>query len=153
MEFADWFEGDYDNWRQASSYPTEFAHVLLTHTRLSETQFRVTQRYSHESTPYRDKLINIIEHDGYYIVENDICNLIFDKKVYAYRGVTIPGCIHNGDILISRVELTKTHYKVIDIGLDPKTNQQKWGSKYGPFIFDKCINTNTEKNNPNKNGI
>ena len=140
MEFVDWFEGEYNNWRQASSRPTSFAHIILKHERISDNEFHVTQRYSHDPKPYRDKIIKVVQHKDIIVVENDQCNLVFQKQAYVYRGGTVPGCVFKGTLLVSRAELTSTQYKVIDAGLDPETKEQKWGSTNGPFVFDKVIN-------------
>jgi CpeT protein len=139
MEFADWFEGEYSNWRQASSRPTSFAHILLTHKRIDENKFHVSQRYSHDPKPYREKTIQIVERGPIIIVENDQCNLVFKKQGGFYRGSTVDGCIFKGTLLVSRVEMGINYYKVIDAGLDPETKEQKWGSTNGPFLFHKKL--------------
>lgn len=136
MEFSNWFEGKYNNWKQASSNPTGFAHILLEHRRISENTFNVIQSYPGKK-PYRDVVVKIYYHNGFIIVENKICNSVFDKKNGIYRGAVVPGCIHNGAILLSRAELSETQYKVVDAGIDPNTKQLLWGSNKGPFIFDK----------------
>ena len=41
-EFLEWFEGDYNNWGQASSWPSYYAHVLLTHERTEGNKFLST---------------------------------------------------------------------------------------------------------------
>ena len=138
MEFCDWFEGDFNNWKQASSRPTSFAHIILNHERISDNQFHVTQRYKHETTFYRDVVIKMVKQKGIIIVENDQCNLLFQKQGECYRGGTVPGCIFKETILVSRAELRCNQYIVIDAGFDPITKEQKWGSTNGPFIFDKA---------------
>ena len=140
-EFLKWFEGDFNNWRQASSHPTSFAHILLKHEKIGRSNFHVTQKYNHEDKPYRDKIISIVKHKDLIVVENDQCNLMFQKQGDVYRGGTVPGCIFKETLLISRAELRPNQYIVIDAGLDPVTKEQKWGSENGPFIFDKKINT------------
>lgn len=137
MEFIDWFEGEYNNWRQASSRPTSFAHIILKHERISDNEFHVTQRYNYDTKPYRDKIIKVVQHKDIIVVENDQCNLLFQKQGDIYRGGTVPGCIFKGTLLVSRAELSPTQYVVIDAGLDPDTKEQKWGSTNGPFVFDK----------------
>ena len=136
-QFKEWFEGEYNNWRQASSNPTSFAHIILTHEKIGRNKFHVYQRYSHEKKPYRDKIITIVERDDKIIVENDQCNLVFIKHDGMYWGQTVPGCIFKGTMLVSKVQLGPTFYKVIDAGIDPVTKEQKWGSENGPFFFDK----------------
>jgi len=140
MEFIEWFEGEYNNWRQASSRPTSFAHIILNHEKISENEFHVTQRYSHEKKPYRDKIIKIVQDDDKVIVKNDQCNLVFIKHEGIYWGQTVAGCIFKNTLLISKVQMGPNFYKVIDAGLDPVTKEQKWGSENGPFVFDKKIN-------------
>jgi CpeT protein len=139
-EFLTWFEGNFNNWNQASSRPTSFAHIILTHTRISEYEFHCMQRYSHEEKPYRDKIIKVVPGNP-ITIENDQCNLLFYKVGNVYRGTTVPGCIFKDTVLISRIELGEDYYVVIDAGLDPQTGKQVWGSTNGPFIFDKVINT------------
>jgi|TARA_R100000027_G_scaffold23415_1_gene16966 hypothetical protein len=136
MEFSNWFEGKYNNWKQASSNPHSFAHVLLEHNRVSENVFNIVQWYPGKK-PYRDTLVKIHPQDGFIIVENDVCNYIFQKKNGIYRGAVVPGCVHNGAVLISKAELSETQYKVVDLGVDPKTKKVLWGSHHGHFIFDK----------------
>jgi hypothetical protein len=141
MEFCDWFEGDFNNWNQAASSPTSFAHIILKHERISDNKFHVTQRYNHETKFYRDVVIEIVERRGVIIVENAQCNLVFRKRKDCYRGSTVDGCIFKETLLVSRAELRSNQYIVIDAGLDPITKEQKWGSTNGPFVFDKKINT------------
>ena len=137
-EFLEWFEGDFNNWRQASSRPTRFAHILLTHKRVGKNKFHVTQRYKHEEKPYRDKIIRILEVDDRIVVENDQCNLVFIKHKDTYWGQTVPGCIFKDTVLVSKIQMGPDFYQVIDAGFDPVTREQKWGSENGPFFFDKA---------------
>ena len=60
-EFLEWFEGNFNNWSQASSWPSYYSHVLLTHERLDGTKFLSRQRYKHNGEEYRRKEIEIIE--------------------------------------------------------------------------------------------
>ena len=136
VEFVDWFEGEYDNWAQASSNPTSFAHIYLTHQRTGEFSFHCEQRYSHEDEPYRSKDIVIVPQDDIIIVKNPVNDLIFQKMGEVYRGVNKPGVMVKGAELVSRVELGPNYYVVIDGGID-KNGKQVWGSENGPFIFDK----------------
>ena len=136
-DFINWFEGSYNNWKQASSRPTRFAHIILTHEKISHNEFHVTQRYKHDDKPYRDKLIKVVDKKDHLIVENDQCNLIFVKRGGLYWGQTVPGCIFKGTVLVSKIQMGPDFYKVIDAGFDPETGEQKWGSENGPFYFDK----------------
>lgn len=142
-EFLTWFEGEFNNWKQASSRPTSFAHIILTHTRISEYEFHCKQRYSHEDKPYREKIIKVVPGNP-IVIENDQCNLLFYKMDNVYRGTTMSGCIFKNTVLISRIEMGSDYYKVIDAGLDPQTGKQVWGSTNGPFLFNKVINNSKE---------
>ena len=136
VEFIEWFEGEYDNWAQASSNPTSFAHIFLSHQRTGEFSFHCEQRYSHEKEPYRSKDIVIVPKGDVILVQNPVNDLIFQKMGKVYRGVNKPGVMVKGAELVSRVELGPNYYVVIDGGID-KNGKQVWGSENGPFIFDK----------------
>ena len=114
MEFIEWFEGEYDNWAQASSNPTSFAHIFLTHQRTGEFSFHCEQRYSHEKEPYRSKDIVIVPKGDVILVQNPVNDLIFQKMGNVYRGVNKPGVMVKGAELVSRVELGPNYYVVID---------------------------------------
>ena len=105
MEFIEWFEGEYDNWAQASSNPTSFAHIFLTHQRTGEFSFHCEQRYSHEDKPYRSKDIVIVPKGDVILVQNPVNDLIFQKMGKVYRGVNKLGVMVKGAELVSRVEL------------------------------------------------
>ena len=76
-EFLEWFEGDYNNWSQASSWPSYYAHVLLSHTRLEGTKFLSRQRYKHNGEEYRRKEIEIVQRNDEIIALNPIANIHF----------------------------------------------------------------------------
>ena len=62
-EFCDWFEGEYDNWQQASSWPSWFAYILLEHKRTGPYTFHCEQKYKHNMEVYRTKDITVEETD------------------------------------------------------------------------------------------
>ena len=35
-KFCDWFEGEFDNWTQAASNPTKWAHIIVKHEKIDE---------------------------------------------------------------------------------------------------------------------
>ena len=109
----------------------------MKHEKISDNEFHVTQRYNHEDKQNRDKIMKVVQHKDIIIVENDQCNLLFQKQGDVYLGGTVPGCIFKETLLVSRAELSPNQYVVIDAGLDPTTKEQKWGSTNGPFVFDK----------------
>ena len=135
-EFLEWFEGDYNNWSQASSWPSYYAHVLLSHTRLDGTKFLSRQRYKHNGEEYRRKEIEIIERDGEIIALNPVADIHFIKDGDMYVGRNFESPWVNEGYLRSEAILEKDKYTVVDRGYDDKGNQT-WGSKYGPFVFNK----------------
>ena len=35
--FCNWFEGEFDNWTQAASNPTKWAHIIVKHEKIGMT--------------------------------------------------------------------------------------------------------------------
>ena len=35
-KFCEWFEGEFDNWTQAASNPTKWAHIIVKHEKLDD---------------------------------------------------------------------------------------------------------------------
>lgn len=137
MEFSNWFEGKFNNWKQAASNPTGFAHIILEHTKIEENVFNVIQ-YRPGQKPYRNVVVTIEYDEDLIVVQNEICKYYFKKIGSVYRGSVIPGTKHKGALLVSKAELSETQYKVVDMGIDSKTNKLLWGSGNGtPFIFEK----------------
>ena len=135
-EFLEWFEGDYNIWSQASSWPSYYAHVLLSHTRLDGTKFLSRQRYKHNGEEYRRKEIEIVERDGEIVALNPVADIHFRKIGDTYVGRNYKSPWVNDGYLRSEAILEKDKYTVVDRGYDDKGNQT-WGSKYGPFVFNK----------------
>ena len=135
-EFLEWFEGNFNNWSQASSCPSYYSHVLLTHERLDGTKFLSRQRYKHNGEEYRRKEIEIIEKDGEIIALNPVADIHFLKDGDMYVGRNFESPWVNDGYLRSEAILEKDKYTVVDRGYDDKGNQT-WGSKYGPFVFNK----------------
>ena len=69
--------------------------------------------------------------------------MVFKKEGGLFRGGVEPGnqCLIEKrgcqTYLISEVEITETTWSSIDRGLDVNTNQQVWGSTFGPLRFEK----------------
>tara|TARA_B100000287_G_scaffold435575_1_gene504606 strand:- start:1816 stop:2241 length:426 start_codon:yes stop_codon:yes gene_type:complete len=135
-EFVEWFEGSYNNWKQASSWPSHYAHILLDHERIEGNKFKSCQRYKYNNEEYRDKEVEIIERDEEIVVLNPVVDIHFIKDGDKYLGRNFKSPLVNGGYLRSEAVLEKDKYTVIDRGYDDKGNQV-WGSKYGPFVFDK----------------
>ena len=63
QKFFEYFEGYFNNQRQAFNYPTKFAMIELTHLRLDENRFKVSQKYVTDPETYRKTIIEIISGD------------------------------------------------------------------------------------------
>lgn len=78
------------------------------------------------------------------------CSMVFKKEGGLFRGGVEPGnqCLIEKrgcqTYLISEVEITETTWSSIDRGLDVNTNQQVWGSMFGPLLFEKCSSFESE---------
>ena len=44
--FCEWFEGRFDNWTQASSNPTKWAHIFLIHEKIGDRKYNTSNRYN-----------------------------------------------------------------------------------------------------------
>ena len=135
-EFLEWFEGEFNNWGQASSWPSYYAHVLLTHERIEGTKFKSYQRYKYNNEEYRRKEIEIVERDGEIIALNPVADIHFIKEGDMYVGRNFESPWVNDGYLRSEAILEKDKYTVVDRGYDDN-GKQTWGSRYGPFVFDK----------------
>ena len=139
MEFLNWFEGKYNNWNQASLDPIAFPQVLLEHNLIRENIFNITKTFP-GNKPYSDVIVKIYQRDdSSVVVENNTYNYtyVFQKKDDIYQGTISPVYIRNGVVIASKAELSKTQYKVIDVGICERTKKILWGSQNGHFIFDK----------------
>ena len=58
-KFCDWFEGEFDNWTQAASNPTKWAHIIVKHEKISEYKYHTSSRYSYMKKPYREQTVEI----------------------------------------------------------------------------------------------
>ncbi len=135
-EFLEWFEGDFNNWKQASSWPSHYAHVLLTHERIEGNKFKSSQRYKYNNHEYRDKEIEFVVRDHEIIALNPVCDIHFVKNGDVWEGRNYKAPLVNGGYLRSEAKLEKDTYTVIDRGFDDN-GKQVWGSEYGPFVFNK----------------
>ena len=51
-KFCNWFEGEFDNWTQAASNPTKWAHIVVAHKKIGDTTFDTSSRYEYQTEPY-----------------------------------------------------------------------------------------------------
>ena len=132
--FCQWFEGTFDNWAQASSNPTKWAHIIVTHEKVDERKFLTKSRYNYTDKPYREQEVEIISpsHD-LVIVQNPACDMLFtfDKDNYMFRGQSSPGCTWKDKPLTSKAKLMMDEYHTWDVGY--------WHGAEGFFIFEKKV--------------
>ena len=77
-KFCEWFEGEFDNWTQAASNPTKWAHIIVKHEKISEYKYHTSSRYSYMDKPYREQTVEI-EYvcPELIIVHNPACDIVF----------------------------------------------------------------------------
>ena len=129
--FCEWFEGKFDNWEQASSNPSKWAHIYVVHKKISDRQFETTSRYNYQTEPYRKQIVTIRQDDDLIIVENPACDLVFMKLEDHFVGKSAPGCTWKDHNLESSVKLYADQYHSWDKGY--------WQSSEGFFLFTKRL--------------
>ena len=150
-KFCEYFNGYFNNQKQAFSYPSKFALIELYHEKLDNYKFRVKQKYSISDTPYRESIIKIIENDNFLLLKNykndgeteiNGCDVLVFEKEGEFLGKNISNqCIIKNQgkdtYLVTESILGEGYYKVVDKGYDLYTNDQVWGSYNGFFCFNK----------------
>lgn len=149
-KFFEYFEGYFNNQKQAFKYPSKFALIELNHKKLPDDRFLIEQKYVHEKHPYRKTIIEIFENNNYLIVKNykddntylNGCDVIFEYINEEFHGkIPCKECLvqyqGKNTYLITESVLGNGYYKVIDKGYEVTTNNQIWGSFNGHFKFDK----------------
>jgi CpeT protein len=150
-KFCEYFNGYFNNQKQAYSYPSKFALIELYHEKLDNYKFRVKQKYSISDTPYRESIIKIIENDNFLLLKNykndgetelNGCDVLVFEKEGEFLGKNISNqCIIKNQgrdtYLVTESILGEGYYKVVDKGYDLYTNDQVWGSYNGFFCFNK----------------
>ena len=149
QKFFEYFEGYFNNQRQAFNYPTKFAMIELTHLRLDENRFKVSQKYVTDTETYRKTIIEIIEDQNTLVIKNykdekylPGCDIKFEYINENFYGKNICNeCyIQYGSAdtyIMTESILGNGYYHVIDRGYDVNTNEQIWGSYDGFFEFDR----------------
>ena len=165
-KFYEWFEGTFENKRQAFSFPAKFAMVRLIHRRVGNL-FYGEQAYNYQlHAPYRTFVLEpILEGDTIRIK-----NYVFQKNLYKgfhnldtlaedlthkkgcdsilhYKGKAFVGGVVGCECHVTwkdkttytRTECTlgSSYYHVVDKGYLLGTTEQVWGGKYGKFEFEK----------------
>jgi CpeT protein len=149
-KFFEYFEGYFNNQKQAFKYPAKFALIELNHKKLNNDKFLIEQKYVHEKDPYRKTIIEVVENNNYLLIKNykddntylNGCDVIFEYINEEFHGknicnecyVTYQG---KNTYLLTESILGNGYYKVIDTGYDVESNLQIWGSFHGMFQFDR----------------
>ena len=129
--FCEWFEGKFDNWEQASSNPSKWAHIYVIHKKIGDRQFETSSRYNYQTEPYRKQIVTVRQDDDLIIVENPACDLVFMKLEDHFVGKSTPGCKWKDHDLESSVKLYANQYHSWDKGY--------WQSSEGFFTFYKRL--------------
>ena len=137
--FCDWFEGKFDNWGQASSNPTEWAHIFVVHERLEERKFKTSSRYNYMDKPYREQIVEVTQpyvigaHVPIIIVKNPACDMIFSyiENGKFFLGHSSEGCTRKDKPLDSKAKLFNGEYHTWDKGY--------WQGSDGFFTFKKNV--------------
>lgn len=151
-KFCEYFEGYFNNQKQAFSNPSSFALIELEHYQLSDNKFKVIQKYNIDPKPYRQNIIEIFDNGDNLLIKNykdteeltyiTGCDIIMEYKDGKFFGKnTCKECFvkwqQNMTYLITESVLSENLYEVIDRGFDIETEEQIWGSFFGPFEFNK----------------
>ena len=137
--FNEWFEGEFDNWTQAASNPTKWAHIIVKHEKIGSSRFHTSSRYSYMDKPYREQEVEVTEphvlgaNVPIIIVNNPACNMIFsyDKDDDYFMGTSEQNCTYKGKPLSSKARLYATQYHSWDKGY--------WQGSEGYFLFQKKL--------------
>ena len=137
--FCDWFEGKFDNWGQASSNPTKWAHIFVVHERIEERKFRTSSRYNYMDKPYREQVVEVTQphvigaHVPIIIVKNPACDMVFSfvEGGNYWEGTSEPDCTYKGNALESKARLYHNEYHTWDKGY--------WEGAEGFFTFKKNV--------------
>ena len=130
--FMKWFEGDWNNQKQAYSNPRSAPFVHVKHERISNNSFRCSYRYHRKKKPYRDFTVEVINNDGEIILKNPRMDIIFKLESGVF--VTSSRQTVDGIEYINEAYLGNKHYSVWDEGRDIKTGELKWGLNDGGFF-------------------
>jgi CpeT protein len=154
-KFISYFEGYFDNQKQAFHMPREFALIEVNHRKLTASKFTVSQKYVIDEHPYRESIVEVTQEDEKIILKSykkdgkshvylpgcDV-EFVYDSEKDEFHGRNnCNECYVDKDgrntYLMTNAILGNNYYNVIDRGLSPETNEQLWGSFHGMFQFDR----------------
>ena len=135
-KFCEWFEGEFDNWTQASSNPSQWSHIFIVHKKISDRKFLTTSRYNYQTEPYRQQEVEVTQEGDTIVVKNPVCDMVFklrkpDADDDYFQGSSVLGCTYKGKELTSKAKLYADQYHSWDEGY--------WQSSNGFFTFKKKL--------------
>ena len=70
-QFLDLLEGTFANKRQAQGHPTRYAHIRVSHRKISENRLYGEQAYNYQlNRPYRQFVIEVVAEKGQFRLKN-----------------------------------------------------------------------------------
>ena len=135
--FCQWFEGKFDNWTQAASNPTKWAHIIVEHKKIGDYKYLTSSRYSYMDEPYTIQEAEVTKPSEYapnlLIVKNPACDMLFRFHMdnYMFYGESGEGCTWKDRPLESQAKLYSNAYHTWDKGY--------WEGSEGFFTFDKVV--------------
>lgn len=67
--FSQWFEGEWDNSRQAQMYPNRCSFVHVIHEKISDDEWRCSYRFHRSKYPYRDFVLTQSYENGIVVLK------------------------------------------------------------------------------------
>ena len=133
--FNGWFNGCWNNQRQAYSNPRGQACVHVIHE-LRHSEYFCSYRYRKQRHPYRYFEAKVLNNDGNIILQNPLHDIVFRFQTGGFN--TNTRFERNGILYINEAYLGPNHYHVKDQGFDVKTGKQLWGLDNDNFYeFDR----------------
>ena len=135
--FNEWFQGMWNNQKQAYSNPRGQAYVSVIHE-LNGDEYTCSYRYRRQKQPYRYFDAKVQNFDGTIVLKNPVHDIVFNMQGGTF--VTKSTFEKNGLLYINEAYLGRGHYHVKDQGFDLKTGKQVWGLEDGRFYeFDRTL--------------
>ena len=70
-QFLELLEGTFANKLQAQSHPTRYAHIRVSHRKISDNRFYGEQAYNYQlNMPYRQFVIEVVAEKGQFRLKN-----------------------------------------------------------------------------------
>ena len=166
-KFNEWFEGTFENKKQAFGRPAFYSYVQLRHLKLDNGFFYGEQQNMWKDFPYRQFAVkpfldgdNIVIknyeidkdlHLGFknldQITESNLEYKVGCDNIISFEGSEFVGGIQGCDCyveweghdtyVVNSMILGDGYYNVYDKGIDVETKKRLWGSAYSHYNFIK----------------